>query len=119
MNAASLYKKNSVLTAGKGRIVVMLYEGAIKFLKMAVRSIEAKNYEAKSKYITRAKDIITELNSTLDMKRGGEISKNLRALYNFMLSQLSVANLKLDCHALNNVISLLDEINEGWRSIEA
>lgn len=117
MNAASLYKQNSVLTANKGKLVVMLYEGAMKFLKLAVRSIDLKNYEAKSKNITRAKNIIVELNTTLNMEEGGQISQNLRALYNFMLSQLSLANLKLDCQLINNVITLLDELNQGWRTV--
>jgi len=53
----------------------MLYDGAIKFMKLAIRELEAGNYAAKGQYVNRAQDIINELNAVLDMEAGGEISR--------------------------------------------
>ena len=84
MKGIETYRENAVTTQTKGKLVVMLYDGAIKFLKMAIKKIEAKNPEEKGKYISKAIDIIFELNTVLDMEAGGEVAMNLRKLYMFM-----------------------------------
>lgn len=117
MKGVEIYQDNAVTTQSSGRIVVMLYDGAIKFLKLAVKEIEAKNPEAKGIYITKALDIIYELNTVLDMKAGGEIAQNLRSMYMFMIQHLTKANLKQDVKMIQEVINLLEELNEGWRAI--
>ncbi|MFA5553257.1 MAG: flagellar export chaperone FliS [Phycisphaerae bacterium] len=111
------YQDNSVTTQSKGRLIVMLYDGAIKFLKLAIKELQAGNYEAKGQYINRAVDIINELNAVLDMGNGGEIATNLRSLYIFMLERLSDANVKRDENMINDVIRLLEELNQGWKAI--
>jgi flagellar protein FliS len=95
----------------------MLYDGAIKFLRLAIREMDARNYEAKGRYINKALDIIQELNTVLDMEAGGEIASNLRKLYFFMIRHLSKANAKCDPQMVREVISLLEELNRGWRAI--
>jgi flagellar protein FliS len=95
----------------------MLYDGAIKFLKLAIKEIEAKNYEAKGKYLAKAQDIIFELNAVLDMEAGGEIATNLRKLYVYMNRRLNEANIQLDEGIVQEVISLLEELNTSWRAI--
>lgn len=111
------YKETAVLTQNKGRLIVMLYEGAVKFLRLAIKEIEAKNPEAKGKYIARAQDIINELNAVLDLEAGGEIAMNLRRLYCFMNSHLNQANIKQDIAKIEEVIRLLEELNQGWKAI--
>jgi flagellar protein FliS len=117
MNGIASYQETTVATGNKGRLIVLLYEGAIKFLKLAIEQLEAKNYEAKGKYINRAQDIIGELNAVLDADAGGEIAVNLRKLYVFMSNRLSQANIRRDPQMIREVITLLEELNHGWRAI--
>lgn len=117
MNEFGTYRDTAVTTQGKGRLIVLLYDGAIKFMKLAIKELEAGNYEAKGQYLIRAQDIITELNAVLDMDAGGEISKNLRRLYCFMSNRLSEANVKRDPEIIREVITLMEELNQGWKAI--
>jgi len=117
MNGIQAYQDTAVTTQSKGRLIVMLYEGAVKFLKLAIKEAEAENYEAKGNYINKAQDIITELNAVLDMEAGGDIAGNLRKLYFFMNERLSQANTKNDPEIIREVISLLEELNQGWKAI--
>ncbi len=57
MKALEAYQQAAVTTQSKGRLIVMLYDGAIKFLKLAIKELEARNYAAKGQYINRAQDI--------------------------------------------------------------
>lgn len=117
MNAFESYQKTAVTTQNKGRLIVMLYEGAIKFMKLAIEELEAENYEEKGRYINKARDIINELNVVLDMEAGGEIAKNLRKLYSFMNTRLSEANTKRDPQMIREVIILMEELNQSWKAI--
>jgi len=117
MNGVTTYQQTSIATASKGRLIVMLYEGAIKFLKLAIKEIEANNYVAKGQYINKAQDVIHELNAALDMEVGGEIASNLRKLYLFMIRRLSEANSKCDTQTVREVITLMEELNNGWKAI--
>jgi len=117
MNGFDVYKQTTVTTQNKGRLIVMLYDGAIKFLRQAIRDLEVNDYEAKGRNIGKAQDIIIELNTVLDMDAGGEVAQNLRGLYNFMNRHLSQANVKRDPQMLREVISLLEELNQSWRAI--
>ena len=119
MNGFKAYHDTAVTTQSKGNLVVMLYDGAIKFLKLAVKEIEEQNPQEKGKYIARAQDIISELNVVLDMKAGGEIAANLRRLYLFMNMRLNEANVKQDPQKINEVIALLEELNQSWKAISS
>jgi flagellar secretion chaperone FliS len=111
------YQENTITTQNQGRLVVMLYEGAIKFLKLAIPEMQAENHEAKSKYLNKAEDIINELNTVLDMEAGSEIATNLRALYLFMIRNLHEANAKKEPGKIEEVIKLLEEMNQSWKAI--
>lgn len=117
MNGVSAYHETSVGTQSKGRIIVMLYDGAIKFLRLAIREIESGNLMEKGQYINRAQDIINELNSVLNMETGDEVATNLRKLYLFMARHLSQANIKGDAQMIREVISLMEELNQSWKAI--
>ena len=117
MNGLQAYQNTAVTTQSKGRLVVMLYEGAIRFIKLAIKAIDARHFEDKGKYLSKAQDIIFELNAVLDMDAGGEIAQNLRSLYMYMNRRISEANVSLDKDILNEVISLLDELNSSWKAI--
>ena len=117
MSGVDIYKETSVGTQSKGRLIVMLYDGAAKFLNLAIKELEAGNYAEKGKYIAKAQDIINELNAILDMDSGGEIASNLRQLYCFMIRRLSEANIKKDPRLIQDVIDLMEELNQGWKAV--
>ncbi len=117
MNGIGAYQENAVTTQSRGRLIVLLYEGAIKFLKLAINELQAGNNQGKGKYIIKAQDIINELNAVLDMEAGGEIAANLRKLYLFMNQRLSEANIKRDPQMIREVISLMEELNQSWKAI--
>jgi flagellar protein FliS len=117
MNGITAYQDNAVTTQSKGRLIVMLYDGAIKFLRLAIREIENNNCEAKGRYINKAIDILNELNAVLDMDAGGEIAGNLRKLYIFMINRLSQANIKSDPQMIRDVIKLMEDLNQSWKAI--
>ncbi len=117
MNEVKTYRDTAVTTQSKGRLIVLLYEGAIKFMKLAVKELEAGDYEKKGQYINRAQDIINELNAVLDRNDGGEIADNLCKLYCFMSNRLSEANVKRDPQMIREVISIMEELNQGWKTI--
>ncbi|OHB81728.1 MAG: flagellar export chaperone FliS [Planctomycetes bacterium RBG_19FT_COMBO_48_8] len=117
MKGIAAYKDNAVTTQSKGRLIVLLYDGAIKFMKLAIKELEVNNYEAKGQYIIKAQNIINELNAVLDINAGGEIATNLRKLYCFMINRLSEANIKRDPKMIREVIELMEELNQSWKAI--
>jgi flagellar protein FliS len=117
MGGIAAYRENSVTTQPKGRLVVMLYEGAIKFLRQAMLEMDRQDPAAKGQFIVRALDVITELDCSLDMEAGGEIAKSLRSLYAFMRRHLCEANIHQDARKIQDVIRLLEDLLEAWRVI--
>jgi flagellar protein FliS len=117
MKGIGAYQQTVIGTQSKGRLIVMLYDGAIKFMKLAIQEMEAGNHAAKGQYINRAQDVINELNAVLDMEAGGEIARNLRRLYVFMNRRLSEANTKRDPQMIRDVITLMEELNQSWKAI--
>ncbi len=113
-NAYQKYKNTAVTSASKEKILLMLYEGAIKFVKRAIKACEEKNIAERGLNIGRACDIVMELNNTLDHKVGGDISKNLEQLYIFITDQLTKANITGDPKFLNDALKILETLNEGW-----
>ena len=117
MKKVSAYQEAAVTTQSKGRLIVLLYDGAIKFMKLAIKELEAGNFEAKGQYIARTQGIINELNVVLDTDAGGEIAANLRRLYLFMNRRLTEANTKKDPQRIREVIKLMEELNKSWKAI--
>ncbi|MFC0212900.1 flagellar export chaperone FliS [Paenibacillus chartarius] len=110
--AQNLYLRTQVNTATPGELTLMLYNGAVKFMKQAGEEMRKKNIEGKHMNIMRAMDIIDELRITLDYKY--EISNNLSALYVFIQEKLLEANMKLDQEALQVAIRLTTELRDTW-----
>jgi flagellar protein FliS len=119
MKGISAYQEGAITTQSRGRLIVLLYEGAIKFLKLAINEMQAGNYQSKGHYINKAQDIINELNAILDMEAGGEIAANLRKLYLFMNKRLYEANIKRDPQMIRDVIGLMEELNQSWKAISS
>jgi flagellar protein FliS len=117
MKGIAAYQDSAVTTQSKGRLIVLLYDGAVKFMKLAIKELQANNHQAKGQYINKAQDIINELNAVLDTNAGGEIAANLRKLYCFMNNRLSEANIKRDPKMIQEVIELMEELNQSWKAI--
>lgn len=122
-NAYSAYQKTNVNTASQGRLVVLLYEGAIKQLTTALTFIDEKgkikpgDIEKFGICIQKAQAIITELEVSLDMEKGGEIAKNLMSLYVFFNEELVHASISRDTEKINSVLRMLKELAESWKII--
>lgn len=116
-DAKRAYTESSVLTAPPERLVVMLYDGAIRFLHQAAVALRANNKKVFLDRVQRGEAIINELNVTLDMRRGGEVAERLRAIYIFCGLHLSAATIEADPVKVDNVIRLLSELRESWQQI--
>lgn len=113
-NAAQKYKQNSVQTASPEKILLMLYEGAIRFIKQAMTAIDNKDIAGRGMNIGRAFDIILELNNTLNHEKGGDIAKNLEQLYMFVTDQLTKSNATGQRKPLEDALKVLETLYSGW-----
>ncbi|MCX5829435.1 MAG: flagellar export chaperone FliS [Deltaproteobacteria bacterium] len=111
------YQQANFLSADPIKLIRMCYEGAISNLKLARDAYIVRDYEAKGKSLLKALDIIHELNASLDMGKGGEIAKNLRALYLYMTQVLTEADLKKDMTVFEEVIRMLEELESAWQEL--
>lgn len=115
MNAYSQYQKNQVISASPEQILLLLHDGAIRFINQAVYGFEEENLTLFHHGISKAMAIITEFSNSLDHTIGGEIATNLDALYNFMIRELTQANLYKDVEKLRVVEKLLVDLRTTWR----
>lgn len=113
-NAYQKYKNTSIQSASREKLLLMMYEGAIKFLKLGIQAAEDKKIADRGMYIGRAYDIILELNNTLDHKVGGNISDNLEQLYMFITDQLTKANMTGDPQYLRTSLKIVETLYDGW-----
>jgi flagellar protein FliS len=114
-NPYQQYKQNSVTSANPGQLTLMLYDGAIKFIKKAVIGIEKKDIEGANIAIIRAQDIILYLNDTLNPQY--EISKSLSSLYDYIYRRLIEANINKSAPVLEEAVSMVEELRDTWMSV--
>ena len=116
-NPYQLYQSTYVSTADQRQLIVMLYDGAVRFLRRAVVCIHTRDYEGCHRHVLRGREIIVELLSTLRPEKGGAVGENLRQLYLYLFQRLVEANLKKDPEALGEVIRILLTLREGWVAV--
>lgn len=121
-NAYNTYQKTNISTASQGRLVVLLYEGALKNMKAAENlfendTIKAKNIEQFGNYIQKTQAIITELQVSLNMEKGADIARNLMALYVYFNEELVSVNINHDRQKLTSVIKMMNDLLISWRQI--
>lgn len=116
-NPHDAYQAVQITTTDRGRLLLMMYEGAIKFLKLSVVGLQEKDIPKFCRYLSKGQAIIAELMNTLDFEKGGEIARDLDRLYDFMLFYLSEANLYRDEARISKVIALIDTIYSAYREI--
>lgn len=116
-NADNAYKNNQIMGATQKKLIIMLYDGAIRNLKLAKIAMNEKNIEKANNTIIKAQNIILELMSTLNFEAGGEIAKNLHALYQYMYEKTIAANVEKNPDHADEVIKFLEELKEVWEQI--
>lgn len=117
LEGTSQYENIQVSTVDQGTLIIMAYEGAINFVKIAKEKLAQNDYAGKSINISNAVAIINELNIRLNMEKGGETARNLNKLYTFLSIHLTTANLKKDAHKLDESTNILENLLRGWRTI--
>ena len=116
-NAHNTYQSVQVTTTDRGRLLLMMYEGAIKFLRQAKSGLEDNDIAKFCRFLSKGQAIIAELMNTLDFEKGGSIAKDLDRLYDFMLFYLTEANLHRDVKRIAKVIELIDIIYLAYKEI--
>ncbi|MCL2092921.1 MAG: flagellar export chaperone FliS [Treponema sp.] len=124
-NAISTYKETRVNTASQGQLIIMLYDEGIKHLDRALELLSQNdqgkknpaNIEKISNAILKAQEIVTELTVSLDFQEGGDIARNLFALYSWFTKELLEANISQDMHRVTSVRNQLNELRSAWAEI--
>ena len=109
------YLKNQIETSSPEQILILLYDGAIKFLNQAKIGIQNKDIELTHNNLIKAQNIISELRDTLDMEIGGELANNLYALYNYFNRRLVQANIKKEIEPVDEVLEHLRGLRDTWK----
>lgn len=113
-NPHDQYLRTKVMTASKEQLVLMLFDGCIRFCEVAKKGWEDKNLEAAHNAMVRSQNIILELAIALDKEKGGELAANMAGLYNYCYRQLVNANIEHDPVKVNEVIGIIREFREAW-----
>lgn len=108
------YQKTDVLTANRETILLMLYAGAIRFLRRAIEGAKAGNRAQKCENLTRAQRIVSELRSTLNFEAGGDVAARLESLYAFITRRLIDGVMESETQGIEEALNLLVDLNSAW-----
>lgn len=111
-NPYAQYQQNAVNSAEPGQLTLMLYNGAVKFTKQAIKEIKAGNIQQANHYNIRVQDIVTELILTLNQDY--PVAKNLHSLYDYIKRRLIEGNIKKDEQILTEALGMLEELRDTW-----
>ncbi|SJZ44063.1 flagellar export chaperone FliS [Selenihalanaerobacter shriftii] len=114
-NPYQKYQNTQVETSNQEKLVLMLYNGALKFVKQAKQGLKNNDYQVTNNCLIRTQNIINELMITLDMEQGGEIAQNLESLYDYMNRRLIEANINKSIEPMDEVINMLEELSDTWK----
>lgn len=112
-NGYGQYKEVQINTASPGKLILLLYQGAIKSLKKSLDLMDRKDFGGKGDAIIKAQDILMELNMVLD-HGAGEIAHSLQQIYLYAYKRLVVANLEMDRDAISEIVEILENLYEAW-----
>ena len=116
------YNQVQIQTANRGKLIVLLYQGAIRNMKRSLMLIDKGDMEGKGNALIRAQDIILELLYALDQQMldgGNELALNLQRLYLYAYRRLVVANVHIDRQIIEEIIGLLSGLLEAWETVVA
>lgn len=112
------YQQAQIETASPTRLVVLLYDGAIRFCLRALEGMQAKDLVAQNTNLIKAQKIVSELMASLNRETGGEVAESLTRVYIYLLEQLLDANLHDRAESVEGVLSLLRELRESWAEVD-
>lgn len=117
-NPLNIYRKTAATTASPGELVLMLFDGALRFMAAAELGFNEENFARQNEQIhnniQRTQAIITELQATLNMDKGGEFSENLYRLYDFMQEHLNQANREKSLEKIKTVAAFMQDVRDAW-----
>ena len=115
---AKSYKAQSVQTASPGKLVLMLFDGCLRFTTAAKRAFNEEEFTKRNEDVNnnliRAQNIVTELQSSLDMSVPGELPGTLYRLYDYVMHQLQQANLKKEAEPIDEAEKVITELRDAW-----
>jgi flagellar secretion chaperone FliS len=119
LNPYQQYRATKVETAGSVDLVVMLYQGAVRFVRLGIAALERSDLNTAHTNFVRAQDIIVELLGSLNREAGGAIATQLASIYDYCFRQLVTANVKKDPAPAREVIGILRDLGTAWQEIAA
>jgi len=122
-NAAALraqrqYQQSQIETASPTRLIVLLYDGGIRFCTLGLEALQERRYEDQNLYLLKTQRIVTELMTSLDRNAGGDVAANLYRIYSYVIEQLVRANMQDDAALLQDALKTLTELRETWIEID-
>ena len=114
-NLVNKYNQLNLNVENPAKLILMLYEGALRFANFAKKAIKDGNIEEKVKYINKTADIFVELINSLDFEKGGQIAYYLNGLYAYQIELLTKANLENNTEYIDQVIHVIKELIEAWK----
>ena len=118
-NPYQQYRATKVETAGSADLVVMLYQGAVRFIRQGLEALERGDAKAAHERLVRAQDIVVELTGSLNHEDGGEIARQLSGVYEYCFRQLVAANVKKDAAPAREVLGILRDLGTAWQEVAA
>lgn len=115
VNAAAVYKGNSIKTATPAELTLMLYEGAIKFCNIALMAVEKDDIEKVNLNIIKAERIINELRASLDFAY--PVANQFEMVYEYIYKRLIEANIKKDTEILEEALGYIREMRDTWKDV--
>lgn len=119
LNPLNAYRETNIKTASQGKLIIMLYEEAIRQMEVAMRGLGSAEprLDTINNSIIKAQDIITELMVSLDFEKGGDISNNLYSLYVFFNKQLMQANVQKNTELITPIFDMMKDLKEAWAQV--
>lgn len=117
--AAQAYYQTHVQSQSPLELVVMLYDGALRFLQVTADATRRNDLAAKREAMSRSMAILAELQNTLNLKDGGEVAQSLDRLYTYITGRLVDANLKKDPAPIEEAIRILRPLRDAWAQVAA
>jgi flagellar secretion chaperone FliS len=117
--AAQTYYQTQIQSQSPVELVVMLYDGALRFMRAAADAVEKRDLVGKREAMSRTMAIVSELQSSLNLSAGGEIAKSLDDLYTYINGRLIEANINTSAEPIKEAIRLLTPLRDAWAQIAA
>jgi len=110
------YRNVDIQTASQAKLILMLYDGAIRSADEAARQMDARKYDAVNNHLIRAQEIVNELRASLNMK-AGDIAMNLDRIYDYLQHRLMMANIRKDKTYVTECVRMMSDLRDTWKEL--